>query len=212
MWHCRIIKMFAVQFWNILSVLGTRTCSSQSPERFPKMAPECGLPILWYVTYHSSLHFEWWPMDQGSTVNTANDNKKLLRYKQPPPQESPLQWWIEASGIGCLTHPDAEITGRPTHTLMPSHIPSNYGYMFLGWEKIGVRLRYASWLIGRDKEQIASLFLLHPFPWVPTHLNLTSIFSHPQKHIPVNRDRVQVCRGPVEVVACPPILLYSPET
>lgn len=44
-----------------VSVLGTRTCSSQSPERFPKMAPECGLLILWYVTYHSSLHFEWWP-------------------------------------------------------------------------------------------------------------------------------------------------------
>ena len=130
--------------------------------------------------------------------------KNCCRYKQPPPQESPLQWWIEASGIGCLTHPDAEITGRPTHALMPSHIPSNYGYMFLGWEKIGVRLRYASWLIGRDKEQIASLFLLHPFPWVPTHLNQTSIFSHPQKHIPVNRDRLQVCRGPVEVVACPP--------
>ena len=97
--------------------------------------------------------------------------------------------------MGCLTRPDAEITGRPTHALMPSHIPSNYGYMCLGWEKIGVRLRYASWLMGRDKEKIASLFLLHPFPWVPTHLNLTSIFSHPQKHIPVNRDRVQVCRG-----------------
>jgi len=25
----------------------------------------------------------------------------------------------------------------------PSHIPSHYGYMFLRWEKIGVRLRYA---------------------------------------------------------------------
>ena len=84
--------------------------------------------------------------------------------------------------MGCLTRPHAEITGRPTHALMPSHIPSNYGYMFLGWEKIGVRLRYARWLMGRNKEKIASLFLLHPFPWVPTHLNLTSIFSHPQKH------------------------------
>ena len=156
MWHCRIIKMFAVQFWNILSVLGTRTCSSQSPERFPKMAPECGLPILWYVTYHSSLHFEWWPMDQGSTVNTANDNKKLL-----PVTSSPHHRKVHSSGESrqvawvAYTHPDAEITGRPTHALMPSHIPSNYGYMFLGWEKIGVRLRYASWLIGRDKEKIS---------------------------------------------------------
>ena len=70
----------------MLSVLlGTRTCSTQSPERFPKMALECGLPILQYVTYHSSLHFEWWPMDQGSTVNTANNNKKWLPLKRSSP-------------------------------------------------------------------------------------------------------------------------------
>ena len=153
-------------------------------------------------------------MDQGSTVNTANDNNKLL------PLRSPHHRKVHSSGVKSrqvawvafkLVHM-LRLQAGPLYALMSSHIPSNYGYMFLGWEKIGVRLRYARWLTGRNKEKIASLFLLHPFPWVPTHLNLTSIFFHPQKHIPVNRDRVQVCRGPVEVVACPPILLYSPET
>ena len=42
-------------------------------------------------------------------------------------------------------------------------------YVFLGWEKIGVRLRRAG-LIGRD-----SLY-----PRDPALFNLTSIFSHPQ--------------------------------
>ena len=105
---CGTILKYAV------SIIGTRIkvhAVLQSPARFPKMGPECGLPILQYVTYHSSLHFEWWPIDQGSTVNTANDNKKLLPLQAAPTtgKSTPV-----VNSMGCLTRPDAEITGRPT--------------------------------------------------------------------------------------------------
>ena len=50
--------------------------------------------------------------------------------------------------------------------------------MFWGWENTGVTLRRAGTGKKGREESIATV--LRPFPWHPTHLNLTPIFSRPK--------------------------------